>query len=202
MKKNLGWIVVVIILSAMLILSLVAGAAGMFNKTTAPAMPVTQLPSPVPPKPLDTTAPTSTPGPCEPENIPSQVARIHSLTREFEDTAQLLTSTLLRDSSIPLVQELQRVRRVAEDQIVPDCMADLKAYQIAHMNARIEVFGTALSFLNTYGPNGAQEDLNQLLEPLYARAEVAARQYENEYARLMGLPTLTPPAVQNATPTQ
>ena len=190
MKKNIGWIIVVVILSVMLIFSMVFGSLG---------VPGAAKPTPTDIGPTITPLPTSTPDPCSLENIAKEVARVNALTREFEDTALLLTSTLLRDTSVQLVQDLQRIKRVAEDQVVPSCLTDLKAYQVAHMNARIEVFGTALAFLNVYGPNGDQKALNKLLEPSYAKAEMSARQYENEYARVLGLPIPTLPAVITTT---
>lgn len=192
MKKNTGWVIIVIVLSLMLVISMVFGAVGMLI-ASAPKTSDTGN--------TNTARAMFTPDPCSPDVIPEQVARVNAFTREFEDTAQILTSTLLRDTSAPLVQDLQRIRRNAEDQVVPSCLADLKQYQIAHMNARIDVFGTALMFLNTYGPNGDQNTLNQLLSPLYAKAEVAARQYENEYGRLLGFTPAPPlPAATIETP--
>jgi hypothetical protein len=191
--KKIVWIVVVIVLVLMLVFSVVFNSLGSFNppEPTNTVVVVKSTGTPVPD--------TATPDPCSKAEISVQIARVHALTREFEDTAQVLTSTLLRDSSVPLVQDLQRIRRSAEDQIVPPCLENLKAYQVAHMNARIDVFGTALAFMNVYGPGGDQKALNELLDPYYQNAILAAMQYEREYATLLGLPTPTPPAVTTTT---
>jgi hypothetical protein len=201
MKKNVGWIIIVVVLSLLLVSSLVFNTIGTFNTRVEEVREATPTAPAIVDYPTETPYPTVTPDPCSQASLPEEVARIHSLTREFEDTAQVLTTTLFRDTSVPLIQELQRIRRVAEDQTVPSCLKDLKAYQIMHMNARIDVFGTALSFLNTYGPNGDQNALNQLLDPLYVKAELAARQYETEYARVLGLPTPQPLVVVTTTST-
>jgi len=189
MQKNTGWIVAIVILSVMLIFSMVVGAPGL----NPPAPSSTFTPTVAVLKPTDTPSPTSTPDPCSPKNIDEQVKRVNSLTREFMDTDQILASTLSRDTNIALVQDMQRIRRNAEEQSAPSCLSDLKNYQLGYMNARIDIYSTALAFLNTYGSSGArQKDLNQLLVPLTIKSAVAAHQYENEYARMMGLPTLTP----------
>lgn len=202
MKKNVGWIITVIVLILMLLFSTVFSASGGFTSSLSAAetdsLAFTNTPRP-----------SFTPDPCSPESLSEQVAHVHALTREFEDTALLLTSTLLGNTSVSLVHDLQRIRRAAEDQIVPSCLTDLKAYQIVHMNARIEVFGTALSFFNAYGSSGdlfmpdgvtyKQDVLNAALEPLYAKAQVAAKQYEIEYNRLLGF-TPVPPMPAPATP--
>jgi hypothetical protein len=199
MNKNAGWVVTVVILSIMLIVSLVFGSGGLLG---SPAPTDTAVPAvTIEVKPSKTPLPTTTPNPCSSENIEATIKPVHVLTREFEDTAQVLTSTLMSNSSVPLVQDLQRIRREAEDQVVPSCLEDLKQYQIIYMNARIDVFGNALTFINMYGTNQQnQAALNQVLEPLYAKSAVATRQYENELARLMGKPPLPTIAVVTITP--
>lgn len=197
MKQNAGWIVAVVVLSVMLILSMTFGATGIPNTPeSADTLTPTLIDSAT-----STPEATSTPDLCTPKNIEGQVARVHSLTREFEDVAQILTSTLFRDTSVPLVQQLQQIRRAAEDQLVPACLTDLKKYQLIHMNARLDVFGTTLTFINTYGTDKEnQPALNQLLEPFYANATVAARQYDNEHLRLLGQPTMQPITIITTTP--
>jgi hypothetical protein len=196
MNKNVGWIAAVVVISILLILSMVFGSAGL-NNTAAPA----ETPSLAATEQVNTPLPTSTPDPCSQENIPAQVGLVNSLTREFMDTDQVLATTLLRDTSVPLVQDLQRIRRNAEDQVVPACLTDFKKAQIVYMNARLDIYGNALAFLNNYGPSGErQAALNQLLEPFNVKSAIAAHQYESEYARLMGLPMPTPLAIVTITP--
>jgi hypothetical protein len=95
--------------------------------------------------------------------------------REFDDASLLGTNTP-RDGLPPVISDMQRIRRAAEDQIVPPCLATLKQLQLAHMNT---VINTLISFLN-----GADQDL------LNQGAELARQQhnaYAIEYARLLGL---------------
>jgi hypothetical protein len=188
MKKNAVLIIIIIILSLILVLSLVLGAGGI-PKIIAPTAVVVVS--------TNTALPTFTPDPCAPENIRAQVARVHLLMREFDDTSLLAQTTLLQSSTVGLVQDLQRIKRIAEDQVVPSCLADLKQYGLVYMNSMIELFTTALAFLNAYGPNGDQKALDSLTGPLVQKALYNLQQYGNEYARLQGftpmpLPTIGP----------
>ncbi|GAB4548755.1 MAG: hypothetical protein Fur002_25700 [Anaerolineales bacterium] len=183
MKKNTGWILAVSLVSAMIIVSTIFSAAG-----TPPLTQATLTAAPARPA-----IPTSTPDPCSPSGIFSGVERVHALTVQFESVAQVITSNALSPASIPMIEELQRIRRAAEDQPVPACLQDLKARQVNQMNARIEIFNAALAFLNLHGESADQTALNETLAPLYAKADEAARQYENEYYRLLGVtPTPAP----------
>ena len=188
MKKNAVLVIIIIILSLILVLSLVLGAGGI-PKAVSPTETVFV--------PTNTALPTFTPDPCAPENIQAQVARVHLLMREFDDTSLLAQTTLLQSSTVGLVQDLQRIKRIAEDQVVPSCLADLKQYELVYMNSMIELFTTALAFLNAYGPNGDQKALDSLTGPLVQKALYNLQQYGNEYARLQGftpmpLPTIGP----------
>jgi hypothetical protein len=177
MKKNAFLVVVIIILSLVLVFSLFWGAGGI-PKAVSPTATVFI--------PTDTASPTFTPDPCAPENVSAQVARVHLLMREFDDTSLLAQTTLLQASTVGLVQDLQRIKRIAEDQVVPSCIADLKQYELVYMNSMIELFTTALAFLNAYGPNGDQKALDSLTGPLVQKALFNLQQYGNEYARLQG----------------
>ena len=190
MKKNIAWIVTVIILSSMLVFSLVFGSASGMFKASPSATATVFIPT-------DTASPTFTPDPCDPANVPAQVARVHLLMREFDDTSLLAQTTLLQASTVGLVQDLQRIKRVAEDQVVPSCIADLKQYELVYMGSMIDLFTTALSFLNAYGPHGDQKALDSLTGPLVQKALFNLQQYGNEYARLQGF---TPMPVSTLSP--
>ncbi len=195
MKKNGFLVVVVIILSLILVLTLVLGNGG-FTKVELPTATVFV--------PTNTPLPTSTPDSCDPANIPTQVARVHLLMREFDDTSLLAQTTLLQASTVNLVQDLQRIKRSAEDQVVPPCLTNLKQYELVYMNSMIEVFTTALAFLNAYGPNGDQKALDSLTGPLLSQAWTSLQQYGTEYAKLLGLtpvPATTLGPNETATPT-
>lgn len=189
MKKNPTLIVIIIFLSLALVLSVVYGATGIPKAASSPTVTVVI--------PTNTSPPTTTPDVCSPENIKVQVERVHLLMREFDDTSLLVQTTLLQASTVSLVQDLQKIKRTAEDQQVPACLNDLKEYELAFMNSMLETFTAALAFLNAYGPNGDQAALDALIQPLVTQALVHLQQYGNEYARLLGL---TPVPVSTLSP--
>ena len=133
---------------------------------------------------------TSTPDPCAPENITAEIEKVHKLMREFDDASLLASNTPL-DQLNPSIADLQRIRRVAEDQRAPACLAMLKQYQLAHMNT---VINTLLGFLS----GSDQEKLNQSI----ALARQQHDQYTLELATLLGLTIVAPPTqqVENGTP--
>lgn len=200
MKKNTIPVLLLVTLSLALVFVLVFSTA----KNTKATEPTATPDFPTLAVQSNTPLPTSTPDPCSPANIPAEVARVHVLMREFDDASLLAQNTLLQDV-VPLVQDMQRIRRSAEDLVVPSCVADLKQYELAHMNTMIELFTTALAFYNAYGPNGDQNTLDQLTAPLLDHARVSLQQYADEYAQLMGLtpvPVITPQSESPAlTPT-
>jgi hypothetical protein len=125
-------------------------------------------------------SPTNTPDLCSPAAIAGEVDRAHKLMREFDDASLLGTNTP-RDQLPPVISDMQRIRRAAEDQIVPGCLAALKQLQLAHMDT---VINTLVSFLG-----GADQSL------LNQGADLARQQhnaYAIEYARLLGLTVVVP----------
>src|SRR5689334_18303187 len=116
----IGLVIFTIVVIIVIIASLISSAAFKASPTST----------------LESSA-SSTPDPCATENIAVTIAGLEKLSREFEDTyniAALTPSTQLT----PLVTDLQRVRREAEDYPVPVCLQVLKQYQIDQMNAYIE----------------------------------------------------------------
>ena len=123
-----------------------------------------------------TITPTSTPDPCAAENLSESIKKVNDLMREFDDMSKLSTN-IAREQLPDLISEMQRVRRAAEDQQVPDCLSTLKVHQIAHMNT---VINTLIAFLG-----GAQADaLNEGIK----RAGQEHDLYTLEIARLLGIP--------------
>jgi outer membrane murein-binding lipoprotein Lpp len=118
--------------------------------------------------------------PCAPANITTEVAKVNSLMREFDDAAQL-ASQVKRDQLVDVIPSLQEIRRRAEDLDVPYCLATLKSLQVTHMNT---VINTLLSFVG-----GAEPDL--LVQGI-ALARMQHEDYNRELARLMGV-TYEPP---------
>lgn len=197
MKNNLPMILIVAAISLILILSLIFGASG-FTPSAS-----TDTPAPTLSLPTNTPVPTNTPDICSSENLATQVERLHALTREFDDTFGL-AQTLRLEDAVPLVQDMQRVKRNAEDQTVPACLSKLKEYQLLYMNSGIEVFATVYSITSS-NPNISQDQLNSITVPLLEQVLGAAKLYVDEQAKLMGwtpvpFPTLEGSVTATATP--
>lgn len=128
---------------------------------------------------------TFTPDLCSPENIKTEVEKVHRLMREFDD-ASLLAANMPREQLHDSIAGLQQIRRKAEDEKVPICLAKLKQSQLTHMNT---VITTLVSFMG----NGDQETITQGIQ--------TARQQHDEYylemARLLGV-TVVPATIMPA----
>lgn len=155
------------------------------------------LPTPATDVPIPTLAPstqvpsiTLTPDPCAPENIEAEVQKVHRFMREFDDASSLAASRP-REELGDAIAELQRIRRDTEDQPTPNCLADLRTFQVSHMNT---VINTLIAFMG-------QTD-QQVVDNGIALARQQHDRYTLELARLLGLtvvpatvlapPTLTP----------
>ncbi|MCE9644573.1 MAG: SH3 domain-containing protein [Chloroflexi bacterium] len=133
---------------------------------------------------------TLTPDPCSSENLPVEVAKVNKLTREFDDYSALASNTP-QSQLIQLIPEMQRVLRDAEDQSVPDCLTDLKNFQLAHMGMVVQ---TLMGFMNASDAT-AIEQVNTGI----AQARKLHGQYDLEMARLLGI-TLVAPATLTSRP--
>lgn len=125
---------------------------------------------------------TNTPDPCAAENIQMEVQKIHAFMREFDD-ASTLAASRPREELAASIADLQRIRREAEDQPTPTCLATLKTIQISHMNT---VINTLVAFMG--GADQATVDQG------IALARQQHDQYTLELARLLGL-TVEPVSV-------
>jgi len=164
------------VLTALLVVFLLAAC---FPVT--PAAVPTNTPTPI--QPTATVTPASTPDPCTPENIVAEIRTLNRPMREFDDAAALSANTP-REQLKPIIAELQRIRRDAEDQTIPACLAPLKELQVTQMNTFIQ---TLLAFIG-----GADQELvNQGI----GLSNQLHDQYTVEMARLQGVvipPTTTP----------
>lgn len=131
---------------------------------------------------------TSTPDPCASENIETEVQKIHVYMREFDD-ASTLAASRPRDDLAVSISDLQRIRRVAEDQITPPCLATLKTFQISHMNS---VINTLVAFMG-----GADQTT---VDQGIALARDQHDRYTLELARLLGI-TVEPSSITLPTQT-
>jgi hypothetical protein len=120
---------------------------------------------------------TNTPDPCGPENIEEEVLKVHKYMREFDDASNLASLPELQPQQrTDAIAELQRIRREAEDQVIPPCVGDLKTYQISHMNA---VINTLIAMLS----GSDQQQIDQGI----ASARNQHDRYLIELARVLGL---------------
>ena len=171
MKKGLLLIISTLVLTMAL--------TGCGNTPATPQTPVTSAPA-TETESVPATF-TGTPDPCSPGQIEAEVQKVHKHMREFDD-ASILASSTPRDQLSGSIAELQRIRREAEDETIPACLTNLKAYQVQHMNS---VISTLITFMG-----GADQ---KSLDDGISLARQQHDQYTLELARLLGL-TVVPAA--------
>lgn len=183
MKKQFRYLIWFVLLSA-----LVLSACGnsptqvMENPTT-----IVETPTPVP-------SITSTPDLCAPQNIEAEVQKVHKLMREFDDGSSLAAS-VPTDQLSPVISNLQRIRRDAEDLPVPSCLIRLKTFQINHMNL---VINTLINLIQYANGTVSKDVIDQGI--FLARQE--HDKYTIELASVLGLTPVAPPtAVETSTTT-
>ena len=128
---------------------------------------------------------TETADPCSMPQLETEVQEVHSHMREFDD-ASALASSMPREQLSSSIADLQRIRREAEDELIPGCLTKLREIQVQHMNTVIE---TLLAFMR-----GIDQ---QTLEQGIALARQQHDQYLLEYSRVVGItvvPATFPPA--------
>jgi hypothetical protein len=131
---------------------------------------------------------TPTLDPCSEAALPDEVTKVNDLMREFDDYSRLASSTP-QEQLVQVIPSLQDVRRRAESQKVPQCLANLKSLQLAHMNTVIEI-------LMVFMGNAQAEEVN----PGIAQARDLHMKYDIEIARLLGVTLVPPPTVAPVTP--
>ena len=141
-------------------------------------IPTANTPDSLPAEEVSTA--TFTPDPCAAENMEQSIKEVNDRMREFRDAFQL-ASNVTKEQVPPIISDMQRIRRAAEDQTVPACLAELKKHQLAHMNTVID---TMLRFVSGADSNSLGGGL------ITARQEYEL--YTAEMARLLGIePTAT-----------
>src|SRR5512135_2847227 len=93
--------------------------------------------------------PTSTADPCEAKDMMATVTDFDKLSREFNDAFVLAQNTPAAQLS-PVITDMQRIRREAQDYAAPSCLSLLKQHQLNFMNAAIDA---ALSLYSAFGGN-------------------------------------------------
>jgi len=143
-----------------------------------------------------------TPDLCAPENIRAEVDKVHRHMREFDDAARLAASMPREQLSAPTA-DLQKIRREAEDELVPPCLSTLRDYQIKHMNSVID---TLIAFMGINDPlaldcvDVAENTQEAGICQSIATARQQHDQYTLELARILEIPIITAPA--NVTPSE
>lgn len=164
-------------LSLILLIGVVIFLAGCGG---APAPVTTTTPAPE----QETAAPalSTTPDPCLDPQLEAEVQKVHSHMREFDD-ASILASNMPREQLSDPIADLQRIRREAEDEPIPDCLLTLKTHQVDHMNSVIE---TLVAFMGGTDQQTLEQGINT--------ARKQHDEYTLELARLLGL-TVVPATV-------
>lgn len=124
---------------------------------------------------VEPNVPTSTPDPCASENLEQSIKQVNDHMREFTDAYQL-ASNVAKEQVPPIISDMQRIRRAAEDQRVPACLAELQTHQLAYMNTLIDVM---LAFVNGTDTSSLSEGLT--------KAQNEYDLYTMEVASLLGI---------------
>jgi len=146
---------------------------------------------------------TMTPDLCGSENIKAEVDKVHRHMREFDDASKLAASMPREQLSTP-ISNLQKIRRDAEDELIPPCLAKLKDYEILHMNS---VINTLIAFMGVNDPLAVDcvEVQQNTEEELICQSIAIARQQHDQYvlelAKILELPIVTPGATIKASET-
>lgn len=191
---------ILFIFSVALILTMLVSGCGGTVVTSEP------LPTP---STTDTAMPTLTititltPDPCAPENIKAEVDKVHGHMREFDD-ASILASNVPQGQLSDSIAELQRIRREADDELVPACLNNLKTFQINHMNLVIDSLLAFMRASDLLAFDCVDIESNTE-EEAFCQNLTSARQQHDQYvlelARILDLPIVTPDAAITASVT-
>jgi hypothetical protein len=139
LKKNRPFPWLITIISLVAIAAIVLQFAPSLGLLPAPPTPTA--------RPTNTAlSPTDTPEDCSLAAIQTTALEFNSYAREFDDVFAIVQNTPAQDL-VPLITELQRVRRASEDFVVPDCMLSVKELQVGYMNTFIETVLNLYSFV-------------------------------------------------------
>jgi hypothetical protein len=191
--------ILLIFLAAFILIMLVSGCgSSVITPESIPTATITDTAMPT----LTITI-TTTPDLCASENIKAEVDKVHRHMREFDDASKLAASMPREQLSTPIAN-LQKIRRDAEDELIPPCLAKLKDYEILHMNS---VINTLIAFMSVNDPLAVDcVDVEQNTdEEAICQSIAAARQQHDQYilelAKILELPIVTPDATIKASET-
>lgn len=157
-----------------------------------------------PPVSTDAASISGTPDLCISPQIEAEAQKVQKHMREFDD-ASILASSVPQAQLNTSIADLQRIRREADDEVVPACLTNLKVYQISHMNS---VINTLLAFMRSKDPLSIDcvDIQSQTEEEAVCQNIALARQQHDQYlvelARVLGLTVVpaTPAASETPTP--
>jgi len=173
MKKQIRFVIAIALLPT-LIMTACGNSPSPASTTGVPTVTESLTPTP---------SITNTPDLCASENIEAEVQKVHKFMREFDDGSTLAAS-VPDDQLSGVISNLQRIRRNAEDLVIPPCLVTLKTYEINHMNI---VIGTLINLIGYANGTVTKDVIDQGVE--LARQE--HDKYTIELARVLGL-TMVP----------
>lgn len=191
MKKQLQSFILLLLFFATILSGCGGNAPAISTDTTVPTEASTQ-------ESASTAQAPTTPDLCVSPQIEEEAQKVQKHMREFDD-ASILASSVPQAQLSNSIADLQRIRREADDEQIPPCLADLKNYQISHMNS---VINTLLAFMRSKDPLAIDcVDIQSNTEEEAVCQNIAlARQQHDQYlvelARVLGLTVVpaTPPA--------
>ena len=174
---------------AMLVFAIILSGCGANVPATSTEAVVSTAASSQEPVSTESASASTTADLCVSPQIEAEAQKVHKHMREFDDASTLASSVPQAQLNVSIA-DLQRIRREAEDEVVPPCLADLKSYQISHMNS---VINTLLAFIRTQDPlaiDCAEIQANTEEEAVCQNIALARQlhdQYLVELARILGL---------------
>lgn len=185
MKKELLSFLIFLLVFAIVLSGCGGNVPATATDTTVSTEPPTQ-------EPVSTTVASTTSTTadlCVSPQIEQEVQKVQKHMREFDD-ASILASSVPQAQLSDSIADLQRIRREADDEVIPPCLASLKNYQISHMNS---VINTLLAFMRSKDPLAIDcVDIQSNTEEEAVCQNIAfARQQHDQYlielARVLGI---------------
>ncbi len=190
MKNNRSIAIGVVIFSVVVIIVLVFSLLNL-QTSEAPIPTATHTSMP---------APSNTPDACAPENLQAAALELNKFAREFDDLSVLAQNTP-REQLVPIITQLQDIRRNSEDFVAPACMLKMKEYQLNYMNMFIE---TLVALYSSLTSELTENDVLLINQGMALSVQYHDR-YLMETARLLGVTLAAPtstfiPAQTTGTP--
>ena len=122
---------------------------------------------------------SSTADPCIKENLPAEVEKISRITTEFDELTMIAQSTPKEQLAV-VILEMRRVRNLAKDMDLPECLKETRSLQQEFMDGVIQ---TMASFMAGASGIPIQAQINSSRE--------LRDKYEAIVADMLGVPYMT-----------